>query len=90
MNIKRFVVLGITDFLLGWLLYAIISKSTFQSHGDENILFLFLGCMTFVFLVSSVFLKWTDISNATNRLQATVVMPTLVGKTNTFANGKLK
>lgn len=59
MNVKNFfvggIVGGIADFLLGWLFYGILLKDTFPTEGKENMLFIFLGCMSYGFLISYVF-----------------------------------
>jgi hypothetical protein len=65
MNEKRFLVsgtiAGIAFFLLGWLFYGIIFKDFFLKNENENMLFIFLGCMTLGFFLSYIFTKWTGI-----------------------------
>ncbi len=71
MNAKNFIiggiVGGIVDFLIGWLVYGMLLKDTFpKSPCDgptENMLFIFLGCMCFGFLISWVFSQGEGISN---------------------------
>ncbi|KIA86437.1 hypothetical protein [Flavobacterium sp. AED] len=67
MNVKNFLVSGIVggiiNFLLGWMLYGIIFKDAFPSNGNENMLFIFLGCLTFGLLTAYIFTKWAGISN---------------------------
>lgn len=67
MNVKNFVISGIAggfiEFILGWLFYGILFKDSFPSNGIENMLLIFLGCMTFGFLLSYIFIKWAHISN---------------------------
>ena len=73
MNVKNFIiggiVGGIVDFLLGWVVYGMLLKDTFpksQCDGPtENMLFIFLGCMSFGFLISWVFSQGEGISNIT-------------------------
>ncbi|MDI5949452.1 hypothetical protein [Flavobacterium yafengii] len=78
MNVKFFLVSGIVggivQFLLGWLFYGILFKNSFPSDGNENMLFIFLGCMTFGFFVSYIFTKWAGISNAATGLKAGAVI----------------
>jgi hypothetical protein len=68
MNVKNFIiggiVGGIVDFLLGWLIYGIVLKDTFPSEdgAKENMLFIFLGCLAFGFLISYVFAQSQGIS----------------------------
>ena len=68
MNAKKFIIGGIVggfvDFLLGWLIYGILLKDTFPSEegATENMLFIFLGCMSFGFLISYVFAQGEGVS----------------------------
>jgi hypothetical protein len=68
MNVKNFIIAGvaggIVDFLLGWLIYGIILKDTFPTEegATENMLFIFLGCMSFGFLISYVFAQGEGVS----------------------------
>ena len=59
MNVKNFLITGIVgglvDFLLGWLFYGILFKDTFPMTGKENMMFIFLGCMSFGFLMATVY-----------------------------------
>ncbi len=65
MNVKNFILAGvaggITDFLLGWLLYGILFYEYFGS-GEPNIGFIFGGCMSFGFLISYIFNGLTTLS----------------------------
>jgi hypothetical protein len=71
MNVKNFIVGGIVggivDFLMGWLIWGILLKDTFPKDPcagpTENMLFIFLGCMCFGFLISWVFSQGEGISN---------------------------
>ncbi|MES2806041.1 MAG: hypothetical protein V4652_10800 [Bacteroidota bacterium] len=78
MNVKNFLVSGIVggivEFLLGWLFYGILFKNSFPTNGNENMLFIFLGCMTFGFFVSYIFTKWAGISNVATGLKAGAVI----------------
>lgn len=73
MNVKNFIiggiVGGIVDFLLGWVVYGMLLKDTFPKNPcdgpTENMLFIFLGCMSFGFLISWVFSQGEGISNIT-------------------------
>ena len=70
MNVKNFliggIVGGIADFLMGWLIYGILLKDTFPKPADagpENMMFIFLGCMAFGFMISYIFAQGEGISN---------------------------
>lgn len=62
MNVKNFIVGGIVggiaDFLLGWLLYGMLLKDMFpkpEGAGEENLVFIFFGCLFFGFMLSFIF-----------------------------------
>ena len=77
MNVKNFIVGGIVggivDFLLGWVVYGMLLKDTFPKSAcdgpTENMVFIFLGCMSFGFLVSWVFSQGEGISNMTSGIK---------------------
>ena len=69
MNVKNFfiggIVGGIVDFLMGWLVWGILLKDTFpkpEGAGPENMMFIFLGCLFFGFLISYIFSQGEGIS----------------------------
>ncbi|MDI5888165.1 hypothetical protein [Flavobacterium yafengii] len=88
MNVKNFLVSGIVggivEFLLGWLFYGILFKNSFPTNGNENMLFIFLGCMTFGFFVSYIFTKWAGISNVATGLKAGAVIGLFVSLYSNF------
>lgn len=57
MNMKNFVLGGIaggvTDFLLGWILYGMIFYDFFGGH-EPNLNFIAFGCLAFGFLMSYI------------------------------------
>lgn len=91
MNVKNFlvggIVGGIVDYLLGWLFYGILFMDAFGGKEPENMLFIFLGCMSFGFLISFVFTRWAHITTATTGLKGGVVMGLFAGlQSNFFSN----
>jgi hypothetical protein len=72
MNVKNFLVSGIAggivNFLLGWLLYGVLFKDLYPEGENMNLLFIFLGCMTFGFFVAYLFTRWAGITNLTKGL----------------------
>ena len=77
MNVKNFliggIVGGIADFLLGWIFYGILLKDTFpkpDGAGVENMTFIFLGCMSYGFLISYVFSLGEGISKCIPGIKA--------------------
>ena len=88
MNVKNFLVAGIVggivDFLLGWLFYGILFSEAFASEGNENMVFIFLGCMTAGFFVSYIFNKWASISTPITGLKGGAIMGLFLGLHNNF------
>lgn len=66
MNAKIFLVSGIVggivDFLLGYLFYGILFKDFFPQNESMNLLFIFLGCMSYGMFISYIFNKWAGIT----------------------------
>jgi hypothetical protein len=88
MNVKNFLVSGIVggivEFLLGGLFYGILFKNSFPTNGNENMLFIFLGCITFGFFVSYIFTKWAGISNVATGLKAGAVIGLFISLYSNF------
>lgn len=90
MNVKNFIVGGIVggivDFLLGWLLWGILFKDMFPGSDESqmNMLFIFLGCMTFGFFISYVFNQWAQISSAATGVKAGAILALFIGLYSNF------
>lgn len=78
MNLKNFFVAGIAggivNFLLGWLFYGIIFKDIFPQNENENLLFIFLGCITNGLFISYIFTKWAGITNPITGVKAGAII----------------
>lgn len=94
MNVKNFVISGIAggfiEFILGWLFYGILFKDSFPSNGTENMLLIFLGCMTFGFLLSYIFIKWAHISNWKTGLTAGAIIGLFIALYFSFFANSIK
>ncbi len=91
MNVKNFIiggiVGGIVDFLMGWLVYGILLKDTFpkpEGAGAENMMFIFLGCMSFGFLISYVFSQGEGISTIAAGIKMAIGIALFMGLCNSF------
>ena len=91
MNVKNFIVGGIVggivDFLMGWLVYGMLLKETLpkpEGTGPENMLFIFLGCMAFGFLISYVFSQGEGISNVSAGIKMAIGIALFMGLSNHF------
>lgn len=62
MDVKKLIlggiVGGVTNFLLGWLFYGILFQNIYPQNENTNLTFIFLGCMTFGFLLSYILNPW--------------------------------
>lgn len=78
MKVKNFIiggiVGGIVDFLLGWVFYGMLFKDIYPQDENTNLTFIFLGCMTFGFLMSYIFTKLAGITNPMTGLTAGAVI----------------
>ncbi len=87
MNVKNFLLAGIaggiTDFLLGWIFYGILFREYFGS-AEPNLTFIFLGCLSFGFVISYIFVRWANIVNFTTGMKAGAVIGLLFGLMDNF------
>ena len=87
MNSKSFILAGlaggVTDFLLGWLLYGIVFSQYFPEQ-MTNMLFIALGCLTFGMLLSYIFVRWANITTLVGGLKAGTTIGFIVGLMNNF------
>jgi len=91
MNVKNFIVGGIVggivNFLMGWLVWGILLKDTFpkpDGAGAENMLFIFLGCLFFGFVLSYVFSQGEGISNLSAGVKMAVGIALFMTLSNNF------
>ena len=68
MNTKNFLISGLTafvvNFLLGWLFYGILFQDLYPNQGEENMIFIALGCLFFGFVIAYVFTVVASIKTA--------------------------
>lgn len=66
MKTKNFVVSGVVagifNFLLGSLFYGILFKDIYPEGENMNLMFTFLGCVTYGLFIAYVFTKWAGIT----------------------------
>ena len=91
MNVKNFliggVIGGIVDFLMGWLVYGILLKDTFpkpDGAGAENMMFIFLGCMAFGFMISYIFAQGEGVSNYVTGIKVAAGVALFMSLANNF------
>jgi hypothetical protein len=66
-------------FLLGYLFYGILFTNIYPASDSQNMLFVYLGCLTFCVLLSYVFLQWAHISDYTTGAKAGGIIGLLYG-----------
>ena len=73
---KKILLSGIVGtivyYLLGWLVYGLILPE--KSTGEESMLFIFLGCLFYAFLIAYVFCKLAQLSSFKTGFTAGLVM----------------
>ena len=91
MNVKNFIVGGIVggilDFLMGWLVWGMLLKDVMpkpEGAGPENIMFIFLGCMCFGFLISYVFSQGGGISQCVLGIKIAFGISLFISLSNNF------
>ncbi|MFC4816819.1 MULTISPECIES: hypothetical protein [unclassified Flavobacterium] len=88
MNLKNFIIGGIlggiVDFLLGWVFYGMLFKNIYPPSENENLTFIFLGCLTYAFLLSFVFNKWAHIAKFTSGVTAGAIIGFFYGLSMNF------
>ena len=74
--IKKILFCGIAEaivyYLLGWLVYVILLPE--KSTGEESMLFIFLGCLFYAFIISYVFCKLAQISTLKTGFNAGLII----------------
>ena len=88
MNTKNFIIGGIAggiiNFLGGWVFYGMLFSNQFPEGENMNMLFIFLGCMTFGFLLSYIFNKWAQIGTLNGGLMAGAILGLILGLWGNF------
>ncbi|MBK8056034.1 MAG: hypothetical protein IPK35_22885 [Saprospiraceae bacterium] len=73
------VVGSLVYFLLGWVFYGMLFTNIYPPSDNQNMVFVYLGCLTFCVLVSYIFLQWAGISDLTSGAKAGGIIGLLYG-----------
>ncbi|WMW77251.1 hypothetical protein RF683_07050 [Flavobacterium sp. 20NA77.7] len=88
MNTKNFIIGGIAggiiNFFLGWIFYGMLFKDLYPQTGNENLLFVFLGCLTFGFLVSQITINWAQAIDFSSGLKVGIIVGLLYSLSMNF------
>jgi hypothetical protein len=92
MKTKNFLVSGIAggiaDFLLGWLFYGMIFIDSFPQpeEGNNSMVMIFLGCLTFGLFMAYIFTKWAQITTASTGAKAGATISLFIALAMNFFN----
>jgi hypothetical protein len=68
MNLKKISISGLAGsiayFFLGWIFYGMLFTDIYANGTEPNLLFIYLGGLTFALMVAYIFVKWAKISTA--------------------------
>ncbi len=78
------VVAGLVDFLLGWLFYGIVFPDLYPHQGEPDVVFIFLGCLAFGFLLAYVFTAVASIVSAKEGLKVGAIFGFLYAVSSNF------
>ncbi len=89
MNTKNFIIAGIVggivDFILGGFFYGVLFPDIYpETENPTNYLFIMLGCLTFGFLISYIFVKWAQITNFITGAKGGAIIGLLYGLSMNF------
>ena len=83
MNAKNLIVTSLAAsviyFLFGWVFYGILFPDIYPPSETQNIIFVYLGCLTFCVLLSYIFLSWAGISTPLTGAKAGGIVGLLYG-----------
>jgi vacuolar-type H+-ATPase subunit I/STV1 len=72
-------------------LWGILYKDSFPADESQmNMLFIFLGCMTFGFFMSFIFTRWAHISNAMTGAKAGAVISLFLALYSSFFGNSME
>jgi hypothetical protein len=87
MNMKNFLLAGvaggITDFLLGWLLYGMLFHEYFGG-GEPNLGLIAAGCLSFGFLMSYIYVGLAGIASFAGGMKAGAIIGIISGLMRNF------
>ena len=75
---------GITNFILGWVFYGMLLSDVFPEGENMNMIFIFLGCLSFGLILTYIFMKWANISSWQTGAGAGAILGTLLSLWSNF------
>jgi riboflavin transporter FmnP len=94
MKMKNFLLAGIaggiTDFLLGWVLYGILFMDYFGGAEPMSMQFIGFGCLTFGFLIAYIYVRWANLVTFITGLKAGAGIGLFMGLMRNFFDLSMK
>jgi hypothetical protein len=88
MNVKNLVAGtlggGLVYFLLGWVFYEMLFTNIYPDNGNQNMVFIFIGCLVFTLLLTYIFTQWANITNPMTGAKAGALVGLLYGLSMNF------
>lgn len=88
MNVKNFLigslVASVVYFMLGWVFYGMLFKDLYPASENHNLLFVYLGCLSFSLLLGYIFVRWSGITTLASGAVAGGVVGLLYGLSMNF------
>lgn len=88
MNTKNFLISSVAGsivyFLLGWVFYGMLFTDIYPPGENENLVFVYLGCLSFALLLGYVFTQGARVSNPMAGLYAGGFVGLLYGMSMNF------
>jgi hypothetical protein len=83
MNAKNLIISSVVGslvyFMLGWVFYGMLFTNLYPPSDNQNMVFVYLGCLTFCVLLSYIFLQWAGISDLATGAKAGALIGLLYG-----------
>ena len=83
MNAKNLIISSVVGslvyFMLGYLFYGVLFTNIYPPSDNENLLLVYLGCLTFCILLAYIFLQWAGIKDPMSGGKAGAIVGTLYG-----------
>jgi hypothetical protein len=88
MNTKNFILSSLAGsviyFFLGYVFYGILFKDIYPSGENDNLVFVYLGCLSYALMLGYVFNQWAGISQYMTGLYAGAFIGLLYGMSMNF------
>ncbi len=88
MNVKNLIAGalggGLVYWLLGAVFYGMLFTNIYPDNGNQNMVFIFLGCLVFALLMTYIFIQWANITIPMTGAKAGAILGLLYGLSMNF------